>query len=67
MTENFRTSLSAVYWTTTPEEAQQIADDAKLVIPEIDREATLTTVEYREGGRPEPLETQPVAPPEEPA
>jgi hypothetical protein len=40
MAENYRTTISAVYWTSSTEEAEAIADELNDVLPEADRSST---------------------------
>lgn len=56
MAEQFRTTVSAVFWTEDTESAQTIADAIMSQIPEPDDASTLVTVEFRSDGRPEPPE-----------
>jgi hypothetical protein len=56
-----RTTISTVVWTDTPEQAQEIVDDVKGVLPEEAREVTLARIEY--ATPPEPPEPLPVPPP----
>jgi hypothetical protein len=59
--EQFRTTVSAVFWTETPDDSEIIVDGIKDAIPEIDRGSTLVTVEYVSSGR--PVMTVPEPPP----
>jgi hypothetical protein len=50
--QQFRTTVSAVFWTETPDESEGIvAAMTGLLAPE-DQSATLATVDYMESGRP---------------
>lgn len=52
MAETFRTTISAVYWTETTDEAEAIASEVNAVIPAQDQPSTLVTIEYKSAGRP---------------
>jgi hypothetical protein len=50
--QQFRTTVSAVFWTETPDESQGIvAAITELLAPD-DQAGTLATVEYVQSGRP---------------
>jgi hypothetical protein len=58
---NFRTTVSAVFWTETPEEAQSIAEGVNAALPADDQASTLVTIEYVPAGKPEPPASEDVA------
>jgi hypothetical protein len=62
MAENYRTTISAVYWTSSTEEAEAIADELNDVLPEADRSSTLVAAEYVSTGRPVPEPIAEIAP-----
>lgn len=62
MADRFRTTVSAVFWTPSPEAAQEYVDTITATLPEVDRAATLATIEYVAAGRPEPLPPPVVSP-----
>jgi hypothetical protein len=65
MADQFRTTVSAVFWTATPDESEPIVAEINAALPEDDRAATLVTIEYIAAGKPVPT---PIPPPlEEPA
>lgn len=55
MADQFRTTVSAVFWTADPEAAQQYVDAITATLPEADQASTLATIEYVAAGRPEPM------------
>jgi len=55
MADQYRTTVSIVFWSADPESAEGVVDALKGVVPTEDADATLTTIEYRAEGRPEPL------------
>ncbi len=51
----FRTTVSAVFWTSDPDASEAVTEAIKTQIPdEDDRERTLATVEYISAGKPVP-------------
>jgi hypothetical protein len=62
--DQFRTTVSAVFWTATPEEGQAEADAMNAVLPEGDQAGTIVTIEYVAAGKPEPTPPPPQAEPE---
>jgi hypothetical protein len=54
MAENFRTTVSAVYWTETTDEAEATAEAMTATLSDVDAPNTLVTIEYKSEGRPEP-------------
>jgi hypothetical protein len=58
MANKFRTTVSAVFWTETPEEAESIVDDVNADLPPGAASSTLATIEYRSEGEP-PVYTPP--------
>ena len=64
----FRTTVSVVFWTATPDESDAIVEAIKAQIPDADdRERTLQTVEYISAGKPVPPPLPDPPPAEEPA
>lgn len=59
MADQFRTSISLVYWTADATAAQEQADEIGAVLPDDDaRAAMLTTIEFIEAGKPEQPEPE---------
>ena len=56
MALNFRTTVSAVFWTESPDESQAIVDEINQALPEDARDSTLATVEYVAAGPPTRVE-----------
>lgn len=54
MPDQFRTTLSAVVWAATTDEAQTQIDNARAALPADDQGSLLATIEYVVDGRPEP-------------
>jgi hypothetical protein len=50
--QQFRTTVSAVFWTETPDESQAIVAALTDVLAPEDQTATIATVEYIVSGRP---------------
>jgi|tagenome__1003787_1003787.scaffolds.fasta_scaffold18154005_1 hypothetical protein len=50
--EQYRTTMSIVFWDATPEEAEARAEAIKEAVHEEDRDSVLVTIEYISGGRP---------------
>lgn len=50
--QQFRTTVSAVFWTETPEESEAVVAGLTAMLPVDDQMATLATVEYVTTGRP---------------
>jgi hypothetical protein len=48
----FRTTVSAVFWTETPDESDALVAGLTALLPSADQASTLSTVEYISGGRP---------------
>jgi len=59
--EQFRTTVSAVFWTMTPGDSDEIVAAITAALPEDDRNQTLATVEYRAEGP--PVQPAPDGPP----
>jgi hypothetical protein len=58
MAETFRTTISAVCWSETTDESDAIVADVRAQLPPEDQAATLVTVEYISGGRPQSSELE---------
>jgi hypothetical protein len=56
--QQFRTTVSAVFWTETPDESEAIVAAMTALLASGDQAATLATVEYIAGGRPESAPVQ---------
>jgi hypothetical protein len=52
MAETFRTTISAVFWTESTDDVDDIVDNVNAQLPAEDRASTLVTTEYRSSGRP---------------
>lgn len=52
MAEQFRTTVSAVFWTETTDEAETLVLAITAAVPDVDQPATLATIEYISAGRP---------------
>jgi len=52
--EQFRTSVSLMFWTETPDQSAQVVAGVTSMVPILDQPATLSTVEYVATGRPVP-------------
>jgi hypothetical protein len=50
--QQFRTTVSMVFWTETPDESAGIVAGVTALLPAEDQPATLSTVEYVASGRP---------------
>lgn len=50
--QQFRTTVSAVFWTETPEESEGVVAGLTALLPGEDQAATLATIEYVTAGRP---------------
>ena len=61
----YRTTVSLVFWSDSPEDARALANAAKEMMPAEDRDRALISVEHMEGERPPAF--VPPAPPVEPA
>jgi hypothetical protein len=53
MAEQFRTTVSCVFWTETTDEADAIVDGINGNVPEPWNASTLVTVEYKAEGPPQ--------------
>jgi hypothetical protein len=60
--QQFRTTISAVFWTETPAESEGIGAAVAALLPADDQAATLSTVEYIAAGRPAAPTALPPAP-----
>lgn len=60
--QQFRTTVSAVFWTETPEESEGIVAAVSALLPSDDQTATLATVEYIVTGRPSLVQPSGVTP-----
>jgi hypothetical protein len=54
MADQYRTTVSMVFWAADPEAAQATVDELKAGLPAEDQDATLSTIEYHAEGRPAP-------------
>lgn len=52
--EQYRVSISTVFWTADPADATGVIESINNALPEADRSGTLSAIEYIEGGKPEP-------------
>lgn len=62
--DQFRTTVSMVFWTATPEESDAISAGLTAMLPSVDRPATLTSIEYVATGRPVTPSTDVIEPEE---
>lgn len=53
--EQFRTTISAVVWTETTDQANALISQVKGVLPKADQDSMLSTIEYKADGRPVPV------------
>jgi hypothetical protein len=63
MAETIRTTLSAVYWTETTDEATTLAETLTGELPAEDRDSVSAAIEFKPEGRPPTYE--PEQPPED--
>jgi hypothetical protein len=63
MAETIRTTLSAVYWTETTDEATTLAETLTADLPAEDRDSVSAAIEFKPEGRPATYE--PEQPPED--
>jgi hypothetical protein len=54
MADQFRTSVSLVFWTADAESAQAEIDAIRAALPEESQPAVLSTIEFVAAGKPEP-------------
>jgi hypothetical protein len=59
MAQQFRTTVSAVFWSETTDQSDATVEDIKDAIPSEDVGSTLVTVEYVAAGRPPSLGAPP--------
>lgn len=51
--EQYRTTVSIVFWNMDTDQSESLVDKVKSQIPEEDRSATIATVEFIKAGKPE--------------
>lgn len=61
MAAQFRTTVSVVFWSDTPDESEGLVAAINALLPSDDQASTLATVQYVADGRPVPesVETTP--------
>ena len=50
--QQFRTTVSIVFWTETPEQSEGLVAGLTTLLPPNDQASTLSTIEYIADGRP---------------
>ena len=60
--QQFRTTVSLVFWTETPDESEGVVAGLSALLPPDDQASTLATVEYVASGRPVATQPEAVAP-----